>query len=442
MKIIAIIVGKITIFFGNILHRGSSLPGKLALKVDKKLLKKLKYPNIKIAVTGSSGKGSTSYLIASTLKKNNYKVCFNSAGSNLAWGITSSFLRNCSLTGKIKTDALVIEVDERYTKEVFAYLHPTHIVVTNLTKDQPPRQGNVDIVYDDVLKSINKEAKVITNMDEPYMRNFERDTDNQIVYFSIAKNNESYQGCLFENLNTYYCPYCGGKLEYEYYNFETLGKYKCSKCSFKYETPEVLGKNLDLDNETIEINDKKVKIGGHLLYHAYNTLAALTTLKDVGLNEDTIIECLNNLNKPSEFGFVYKEKTFIPLSCKAENATTYNQAVFKAYHDKDYKDIVIGWKEISRRYNHFDVSWLYDIAFELLNNDTLNKVYACGIDAENIKKRLILAGISEDKIIMASNIPEIKELVENSTAKKVYGILNFDYIEPFKNTFKEENHNE
>ena len=43
-------------------------------------MQKLKYPNIKIAVTGSSGKGSTSKLIANILRDNGYKVCFNDAG--------------------------------------------------------------------------------------------------------------------------------------------------------------------------------------------------------------------------------------------------------------------------------------------------------------------------------------------------------------------------
>lgn len=438
MKIIAIIVGKITIFFGNILHRGSSLPGKMALKVDKKLLSKLKYPNIKIAVTGSSGKGSTSYLIASTLKKNNYKVCFNSAGSNLAWGITSSFLRNCSLTGKIKTDALVIEVDERYTKEVFAYLHPTHIVVTNLTKDQPPRQGNVDIVYDDVLKSINKEAKVITNMDEPYMRNFERDTDNQIVYFSIAKNNESYQENLFENLNTYYCPYCGGKLEYEYYNFETLGKYNCPNCNFQYETPGIIGNNLNLENGTITINNEEILIGGDMLYNAYNTVAAYTTLSTLNLEPNKISASLNKFNNVSNKTFTNNKKVFYGMSSKAENCTTFNQAIFKIISDSRKKDIIIGWKEISRRYEHFDVSWLYDIEFELLNNDDTLNFYVCGIDKHNLKKRLILAGINENKIIMAYSIPEIKDQVLNSESEIVYGVLNFDYVEIFTNTFEED----
>ena len=62
MKFLAILTGKLIIIAGNIMKRGSSLPGKLALKIDKNLLSKLKYPDIRIAVTGSSGKGSTSSL--------------------------------------------------------------------------------------------------------------------------------------------------------------------------------------------------------------------------------------------------------------------------------------------------------------------------------------------------------------------------------------------
>ena len=100
--------------------------------------------------------------------------------------------------------------------------------------------------------------------------------------------------------------------------------------------------------------------------------------------------------------------------------------------------MVIGWKEISRRYNHFDISWLYDVEFELLNNKTLNKIYAVGIDKENIKKRLLLAGIVEEKIITANSLDEIKKEIMNSEANKIYGILNFDYMEPFNNTFKED----
>ena len=59
MKSLAIILGKAAVVAGKLLKRGSSLPGDVALKIDRKLLTKMKLPELRIAVTGSSGKGST-----------------------------------------------------------------------------------------------------------------------------------------------------------------------------------------------------------------------------------------------------------------------------------------------------------------------------------------------------------------------------------------------
>ena len=438
MKTLAIIVGKIITFFGFILHRGSSLPGKVALSLDKNLMKKLKYPQIKIAVTGSSGKGSTSKLIAGVLRDLGYKVCFNDAGSNLAWGITSSFIKYSNIFGKVKADYLVIEIDERYAKEIFAEINPDYIVITNITKDQPPRQFNVDIIYEELKESITPDAKIITNMDDPFLRKFEKDLPNTNLYYSLAQNKYSYFHQIFENLNIYHCPYCHAFLEYDYYNFETLGKYHCPECEFFYQEPDVIGKNLDLEAKNFEIEGFKISIGGSKLYNAYNTMAAYTTLKNLGIDQKSLTKSINKLNKSSIEEFRNSAIIFKALSCKAENSTTYNSAIFNVLNDTRPKDIIIGWKEISRRYDHFDISWLYDIEFELLNNASLNKVYACGIDKKNIRARLIFAGIPEDKIIMADTISEIKDIVLSDSVEVVYGILNFDYVLPFTNTFKED----
>lgn len=438
MKYLAIIVGKMLVFLGGILNRGSSLPGKVALKIDKKLLSKLKYPSVRIFVTGSSGKGSTARMIANTLEKQGFLVCFNDAGSNLDRGIVSSMLKNMSLTGKIKSDYLVMEIDERYIKKVGKDVLPTHIVITNITKDQPPRQFNTDVIYKEILTGVNKDTILFLNMDDPYLRNFEKDIKNKIIYYSLDKNKYSYKTQIFENLNVYFCPYCLAFLKYEYYNFEALGKYSCPRCDFTYKVPEIVGKNLDLDKEIIEVGDNTIQIGGDLLYNAYNTLLAYTVLCNLEVPVLDIVKSINEFNQKKDNYFRNKKKVFYGLSAKAENATTFNQSIFKIINDKEKKDIIIGWKEISRRYQHYDISWLYDIEFELLNNDSLENIYACGIDAENIKKRLILAGISEDKIITAENILEIRENVLNDNVKSVYGILNFDYVEEFNDNFREE----
>ena len=440
MKTLSIIVAKLTILAGKVLKRGTSLPGLYALKIDKNILKKLKYPKIRLIVTGSSGKGSVSNLISDVLKDNGMSVCFNNAGSNLKYGITTACLKNCNLFGKIKKDVLILETDERYVKEIYKDINPNYLIITNLTKDQPPRQFNIDIIKEEIKKNLPDNTTIITTIDEPYLRHFELELTNKNIHYSIDKNNYSYEKQIFENLNTYYCLKCGTRLNYEYYNFETLGKYYCPNCDFKWEMPKVIGKNLDLDKGTIQIDKKEVSISGDMLYHAYNTLASITFLREIKLPLDKIIASINNHNHNLNFEFVKNNKLYKALNCKAENATTYNECIYKVYLDKEPKDIIIGWKEISRRYNHFDISWLYDIEFELLNQDTLNKIYAVGIDKENIKKRLLLAGISDKKIVMADTLEEIKESINTSKVSKVYGILNFDYMEPFKNTFKEEQH--
>jgi UDP-N-acetylmuramyl tripeptide synthase len=92
MKYVAIFCAKLVILLGKILKRGSSMPGKIALKIDKNLLKKMKMPNKIIAVTGSSGKGSTSSILAQVYRKMGYKVVHNSSGANLKAGITPSFI--------------------------------------------------------------------------------------------------------------------------------------------------------------------------------------------------------------------------------------------------------------------------------------------------------------------------------------------------------------
>ena len=67
----------------------------------------------------------------------------------------------------------------------------------------------------------------------------------------------------------------------------------------------------------------------------------------------------------------------------------FNESVLFTSNKKVPKTIVIGWKEISRRYEFNDLSWLYDIKFELLNDEYTDKVICVGRDKYQIAERLI-----------------------------------------------------
>lgn len=159
----SILIAKMALFAGNLLHRGSALPGSIALKLNKNILEKFKLPKNIIAVTGSAGKGTTSKLIAETLKSQGFKVVHNHRGGNLKSGIVTMLVEASDLFGNIKADYLVYEIDERYFKQVYTKLEPTTVVITNLVRDQQPRQGNIDFVYNDIKMCLTSKTHLILN---------------------------------------------------------------------------------------------------------------------------------------------------------------------------------------------------------------------------------------------------------------------------------------
>ena len=80
MKYISIFLGKIVAYLCTMVGRGSSFPGTFAEKIDKNILKKFSLPDKIIVVTGSSGKGSTTRIIANVFWDCGYTLAHNKEG--------------------------------------------------------------------------------------------------------------------------------------------------------------------------------------------------------------------------------------------------------------------------------------------------------------------------------------------------------------------------
>lgn len=442
--ILCILLGRLLVLGGKILKRGSSLPGGIILKIDKHILSYFKLPKMVIAVTGSSGKGSISSLIAKSLEEQGYTVAHNKIGSNLTPGIVTLLLEHTNFLGKIKSDVIVYEIDERYAKYVFPHITPNYVVISNISRDQPPRQGHFDMVYQEIKKALNSSMHLILNADDPYLQKFVVDTNCPVTYYSIEKNKYSYIKNKFMNLNLNYCPKCNHKLEYTYYNFESIGNYYCSKCQFQSPEAAYIVTKIDYKNASIIINNTyQIHLPYTILYDIYNTLAAFTTTRLVGLEPIKTCQTLSNIHKNKKLFdvFEYEDRVVTVLNNKNENSSTFNQSLLYVSRFKEEKTIVIGWKEISRRYNFDDLSWLYDIDFELLNNLKVHKFVCVGIHRYDIATRLKYAGVKETNIMVFEHVPESVSYIKNKTKGNIYAILNFDYVEPFKQNMKESDHN-
>ena len=184
-KLFTIIVCKVLKFVGGLLGKGSSLPGQIALKLCPDILGRIELPKYIVAVTGSNGKTSTVEMIAHILCESGKKVAWNKEGSNQIEGVTTLILGSCTLSGKVKSDILLIESDERFAKYTFKYITPTHYVITNLYRDQLTRNGHPEWVYNAVKDSIHPETQLILNADDSLVSCFGYGRDN-VVWFGAG----------------------------------------------------------------------------------------------------------------------------------------------------------------------------------------------------------------------------------------------------------------
>jgi len=167
---IAVFICRILYFIGKQLGKGSSLPGKVVLRIFPDILEQLKLPETVIAVTGSNGKTTTTELIVHVLKATGKSVGWNHEGSNQTEGIATLLLRVASLNGKVDRDAIVMECDERYARKIFEKVRPSALLVTNLCRDQLTRNGHPEFIEDcirEAVKTTGKETKLILNADDP-----------------------------------------------------------------------------------------------------------------------------------------------------------------------------------------------------------------------------------------------------------------------------------
>jgi len=412
VRAIVIILCKILTKIGKLMGKGSSLPGKIALKIYPEILSKIKFCDYVIAVTGSNGKTSTVELIARVLEECGYNVAYNKEGSNQIEGVTTLVLNNCNLMGRVKAQALIIESDERFARYTFSHFSPTHYVVTNLYRDQLSRNGHPEMVFDCILDSIKDEnTTLILNADDPLVSLLARNHHNTI-YFGAEKTSISKENNDGAYNDGYYCPNCKEKMKYEFYHYAHIGSYYCESCGHKRAEPKYKITDMDLKKGSAVINEKyEFSLFLKSIYQVYNSLAAFSVAAEIGADKEKIVKAISNyiLKNGRLTLFKIANTNGVLLTSKHENSISYNQSIELVRNSKKPLTVVILVDAISRKYYTGEISWLWDIDFEKLNSPSVSRIVLAGKYAYDLENRFEYTDISKEKI---SIVPDVSNLAD------------------------------
>ena len=419
---------------------GSVFPASIVRKFDKNILEKIKYPKYVVGVTGSSGKGSTTSMIAHILEVNGYKVVWNKSGSNVVNGTTTLILNNTKVfSHKMNCDFLLLEMDESYIKETFNKSTLTHLVVTNITRDQPARNGEPLFILNKIFNSIDEKTHLIINSDDAFVNRLKYLHKGEVTTYGIGKTKYSLKEPISNNVDAAYCPICHEKLVYKFYHYGHLGSYSCPNGDFKNNI-DIKAEKVDLEKQEMVINDNIIHLNKDVFFAVYYTLAAYSLCKVIGLEEVKIIHALNDevLESKRLKSLKYHNREVDMLESKNENNLSYLQSLNYINNYKGKKTIILGFDNVSRRYKYNDISWLYDVDFEVLDLKNIDKILCIGRFRYDVYARLRLANIDEDKLVIVDNIKNISEDLDK-TEGTIFTMVCFDMTAVLKKIFMEDN---
>lgn len=400
MKSITILICKMLAFVGKLIGKGSSLPGKIALKLCPDILTRLQLPKDIVAVTGSNGKTSTVEMIAGILKAAGKTVVYNKEGSNQIEGVATMLLCNATLSGKVKGDVILLESDERYARHTFKQVKPTMFAITNLYRDQLTRNAHPFHIYNIISDAVAliPNAKLVLNADDPIVRNFGFQREN-VVYFGMDRNGLSTEQSDALYNDCHYCPRCKGEMQYDFFHYAHLGSYRC-QCGYNRPETTFAVEEMDLENERITINGNALHLDFASKYNVYNLLAAFTVTSLLGVDEAVITAQLNDFvmknGRIVKFDLAGNEGLLI--TSKHENSTSYNQSLGYVAMQKETSTLIIIVDAVSRKYYTSETSWLWDISFEMLQNTNVERIVLAGKYAYDLALRFEFAGITTAEI--------------------------------------------
>ena len=449
------------------LNRGSgvTLPGYVARLIDPQILSVMSgmVREKTIVTMGTNGKTTTNSILYHALKAEGKTVIINRTGANMLNGIISAFVLATDRKGRLHADYACIEVDEIASVRVLPQLKPDCALLTNISRDQLDRFGEVDITYNKIKTAVLSvpETKLILNCDDILSYALTQDCQNSYVTYGISEQ-------IFDDISrseireSIFCRSCGKKLSYDFFHYGQLGIYHCPNCGLKRPEPDYTAENIVLHDTarpsakpsagtkekgqcaaasadyaaqvslsagrpvlsdrmySFTLGSMEISSQARSPYNIYNTLsayAALCALQSPMKKFKQTIEGFDYGNNRESVFMINGARVQLHL---AKNPIGFQQKISLVLKDPGPKDVII---QINDTYQDGeDISWLWDVDFQYLANANAATITTNGTRRHDMGLRLKYEDIS------CSSTTDLRKTVEKLTAegtKNLYVIVNY-----------------
>ena len=458
---------------------GSSLPGRAALKIDPHIIAPLAAQVRRgiIVTCGTNGKTTTNNLLCSALEAQGFRVVSNRLGANMLEGVAAAFTTAARPLGYLgggkrrplgylrplryldtkrrplrylDADFACLEVDEASATRVLQDLQPDYMILTGLFRDQLDRYGEIDLTMKALEKAIREAPNMtlIMNGDDPLTAYLAKNSANHFVSYGVSEKVTDTVDVIRE---ARFCENCGAPLQYDFYHFSQLGVYRCPACGFhrpeiNYDASGVsLTPHLSFDvKETgaagwpsgtadafsdhsgnLKSPAAPVRISAPMtgFYNVYNILAVYSVLRELNLSTEKLGEVLNSFKPQFGRGELFHvgenggQKVLLNL---AKNPAGFNQNISAMLQDRSPKDLIIAINDNAQ--DGRDVSWLWDVDFDRLADETIRSITVSGLRVLDMQLRLKYVEIRSERA------PSVETAIDSMLAggcENLYVLVNY-----------------
>jgi UDP-N-acetylmuramyl tripeptide synthase len=395
----AVWAGKATGTLSRLTRRGggTTLPGDVARAIDPRILTELAGDLTRgsIVITGTNGKTTTARLVCWLLEGAGHRVVSNRAGANLIFGATAAALASAGVNGTLKADWGVFEIDEASLPRAVDEIHPKAALVMNLFRDQLDRYGELESIakkIEHALSTLPEGANVVLNADDPRVAEIGLGLPRRPTWYGLDDPRVGSK-TLPHAADARTCPRCGSTLIFDAVYVGHDGVYRCPNQDFARPEPDLKATDIELrgfDSLAMMVESTRIEMPLGGLYNAYNVLAAFAAACSVGLEAEYIAERLKTFK--AAFGrqerVDFRGRHLVLVLSK--NPAGFNETLRTAIELAHGENFVLGLND--RKADGTDVSWIWDVDFEQLQNGA-KAVIPAGVRADDMAVRLKYAGV-------------------------------------------------